>query len=90
MAASGQNIEKPQGADAVQRILITLTSKNVLSLENVYRDLINGSKIQNLRVKGPGRMPTKTLRITPRKTPCGKGSKAWDNFQIRIKGNLRI
>ena len=29
-------------------------------------------------------MPTKTLRITTRKTPCGEGSKTWDKFQMRI------
>lgn len=28
------------------------------------------------------RMPTKTLRITTRKTPCGEGSKTWDRFQV--------
>merc|ERR1712106_407539 len=36
------------------------------------------------KVKGPVRMPTKTLRITTRKTPCGEGSKTWDKFQMRI------
>ncbi|CAO2614097.1 40S ribosomal protein S20, partial [Lemmus lemmus] len=35
-------------------------------------------------VKGPVHMPTKTLRITTRKTPCGEGSKTWDRFQMRI------
>jgi ribosomal protein S10p/S20e len=29
-------------------------------------------------------MPTKFLRITTRKTPCGEGSKTWDRFQMRI------
>ena len=29
-------------------------------------------------------MPTKTLRITTRKTPNGEGSKTWDRFQMRI------
>uniref|UniRef100_A0A8C9BMI9 Small ribosomal subunit protein uS10 domain-containing protein n=1 Tax=Phocoena sinus TaxID=42100 RepID=A0A8C9BMI9_PHOSS len=33
-------------------------------------------------------MPTKTLRITTRKTPCGKGSKTWDRFQLRIHKRL--
>ncbi|XP_075160399.1 small ribosomal subunit protein uS10-like [Haematobia irritans] len=83
MAATGKDIEKPQGADSssVHRIRIILTPRNVRSLENVCRDLIKGAKNQNLRVK---RMPTKTLRITTRKTPCGEGSKTWDRFQMRI------
>ena len=41
-----------------------------------------------LKVKGPVRMPTKTLRITTRKTPCGEGSKTWDRFQMRIHKRL--
>ena len=56
----------------VHRIRITLTSRNVKSLEKVCQDLIRGAKDKELKVKGPVRMPTKTLRITTRKTPCGK------------------
>ena len=55
----------------VHRIRITLTSRNVKSLEKVCQDLIRGAKDKELKVKGPVRMPTKTLRITTRKTPCG-------------------
>jgi small subunit ribosomal protein S20e len=68
----------------VHRIRITLTSRNVKSLEKVCSDLIKGAKDKELKVKGPVRMPTKTLRITTRKTPCGEGSKTWDKFQMRI------
>merc|ERR1712020_118275 len=69
----------------IHRIRITLTSKNVKSLEKVCADLIKGAKDKELKVKGPVRMPTKTLRITTRKTPCGEGSKTWDRFQMRIR-----
>merc|ERR1712243_62415 len=48
----------------VHRIRITLTSRNVKSLEKVCSDLIRGAKDKDLKVKGPVRMPTKTLRIT--------------------------
>lgn len=48
----------------------------------VCEQLINGAKEKNLVVKGPIRMPTKILRITTRKTPCGEGSKTWDRFQV--------
>ena len=59
----------------VHRIRITLTSRNVKSLEKVCQDLIRGAKDKELKVKGPVRMPTKTLRITTRKTPCGNYSR---------------
>merc|ERR1739848_863815 len=68
----------------VHRIQITLTSRNVKSLEKVCGDLIRGAKDKELKVKGPVRMPTKILRITTRKTPCCEGSKTWDKFQMRI------
>ncbi|KAG4074114.1 hypothetical protein HA402_014344 [Bradysia odoriphaga] len=85
MASAAKDIEKSkQDVPQVHRIRITLTSKNVRSLEKVCADLISGAKKQKLRVKGPVRMPTKTLRITTRKTPCGEGSKTWDRFQMRI------
>nr|BAK02182.1 predicted protein [Hordeum vulgare subsp. vulgare] len=69
---------------SVHRIRITLTSTNVKSLEKVCTDLIKGAKEKELKVFGPVRMPTKVLRITTRKTPCGEGSKTWDRYQMRI------
>ena len=47
-------------------------------------NLVKNAKSQQLQVKGPVRMPTKTLRITTRKTPNGEGSKTWDRFEMRI------
>ncbi len=54
-----------------------------LNYLQVCQELIRGAKDKNLKVKGPVRMPTKVLRITTRKTPCGEGSKTWDKFQMR-------
>eukprot|EP01113_Clastostelium_recurvatum_P019159 TRINITY_DN2261_c0_g1_i5.p2 TRINITY_DN2261_c0_g1~~TRINITY_DN2261_c0_g1_i5.p2 ORF type:complete len:148 (-),score=53.51 TRINITY_DN2261_c0_g1_i5:69-479(-) len=70
------------------RIRITLTSRNVENLEKVCADLIKGAKDQKLKVKGPVRMPTKFLRITTRKSPCGEGTNTWDRFEMRIHKRL--
>jgi ribosomal protein S10 len=43
----------------------------------VCADLIRGAKNQDLKVKGPVRLPTKHLRITTRKTPCGEGTSSF-------------
>jgi len=75
-------------AQAVHRIRITLSSRNVKNLEKVCADLVNRAKDKKLKVKGPVRMPTKVLRITTRKTPCGEGSKTWDRFEMRIHKRL--
>lgn len=49
-------------------------------------DLKRSAENQGLKgkVSGPVRLPTKTLHITTRKTPCGEGSKTWDRFEMRI------
>uniref|UniRef100_A0AC34GY97 Small ribosomal subunit protein uS10 n=2 Tax=Panagrolaimus sp. ES5 TaxID=591445 RepID=A0AC34GY97_9BILA len=88
-APGGQSITKPvQEETLLPRIRITLTSQNVPSLEKVCEQLIRGAKEEHHEVKGPIRMPTKTLRITTRKTPCGEGSKTWDRYQMRIHKRL--
>jgi len=66
------------------KIRITLNSGNVKSVEKVCSDLIKEAKQQRLTVKGPVRMPTKILRITTRKSPCGEGTNTWDRFELRI------
>merc|ERR1712193_246569 len=66
--------------EQVHKIRITITSKNCGAIERISNELVKAAKDKQLKVKGPVRMPTKTLRITP----CGEGSKTWDRFQMRI------
>ena len=47
-------------------------------------DLKRTANDKKLRVKGPVRMPTKKLKITTRKSPCGEGTNTWDKFEMRI------
>ena len=72
----------------VHRIRITLTSRNVKNLEKVCQDHINRSREKRLKVKGPVRLPTKTLRVTPRKAPCGEGTNTYDRYEMRIHKRL--
>jgi small subunit ribosomal protein S20e len=44
----------------------------------------SSGKGQVMRVKGPIPMPTRCLRITTRKSPCGEGTNTWDRFEMRI------
>ena len=46
------------------------------------------AKEQNVKVRGPVRLPTRTLRITTRQSPCGNGSNTWDRYQLRIHKRL--
>jgi small subunit ribosomal protein S20e len=74
--------------ESLHKIRITLTSRNVKSLEKVCADLIDGAKSKDLSVKGPVRMPTKRLRVVTRKAPNGEGTNTWDKFEMRIHKRL--
>ena len=54
----------------------------------VCADLIRGAKDKRLKVKGPVRLPTKVLKLTVRKSPCGEGTNTWDRFEMRIHKRL--
>merc|ERR1712066_730487 len=69
---------------ALRKIRITLTSRNVKNLEKVCAELVRNAKEKQLKVKGPVRMPTKILRLTVRKAPCGEGTNTWDRFEMRV------
>ena len=70
---TGKTPVKPEMA--IHQIRITLTSRNLKFLEKARADLITAAEEKSLKVKGPVWMPTKTLRITARKTPCDERSK---------------
>ncbi|XP_017636046.1 40S ribosomal protein S20-2-like [Gossypium arboreum] len=78
--------EEPR--EQIRKIKITLCSKNVKNLEKVCSDLIQAAKAKAIRVKGPVRIPTKVLRITTRKAPCGEGTNTWDIYELRIHKRL--
>jgi small subunit ribosomal protein S20e len=51
----------------------------------VCADLIRGARDEKgLKVRGPVRMPTKVLRMTTRKSPCGEGTNTWDRWEMRV------
>ena len=75
---------KGEGDDAQYRIRITLTSRFVSNLEKVCADIKKSANDKDLKVSGPVRLPTKVLRLTTRKSPCGEGTNTWDRFEMRI------
>jgi len=60
----------------------------VKNLEKVCSALIKGANDEKLKVKGPVRLPTKVLRITTRKSPCGEGTNTFDRLELRIHKRL--
>jgi small subunit ribosomal protein S10 len=39
-------------------------------------------------MRGPIPLPTKKLKVTTRKTPCGEGKASWERYEMRIHKRL--
>ena len=63
---------------------IKLASTNIEELNNlctVVKDIASKSGVV---IRGPIPLPTKKLKITTRKSPCGNGKATFDRFELRI------
>jgi len=67
-----------------ENVRIVLISKKISSLEKICKEIVKRGKEKNLKIKGPVRIPTKKIKITTRKSPCGEGTNTWDKFEINI------
>ena len=63
---------------------MTLKGRETKPLEWACSEIVKRAKGKEYVVKGPVRIPTKILRITVRKSPCGEGTNTWDRFEMRI------
>mmetsp|Transcript_14 Transcript_14/g.18 ORF Transcript_14/g.18 Transcript_14/m.18 type:complete len:127 (-) Transcript_14:73-453(-) len=91
---SAQAVKKPTEKGASEdvqylKIRITLTSRNLPTLERVCSELIKAAKknkqnLEAMKVRGPARLPTKVLTVTTRKAPNGEGTNTWDRYEMRI------
>mmetsp|Transcript_22457 Transcript_22457/g.19952 ORF Transcript_22457/g.19952 Transcript_22457/m.19952 type:complete len:119 (+) Transcript_22457:33-389(+) len=70
--------------EETQRIRMTLKGREVKALESACAQIIANSKNRGYETKGPVRIPTKHLRLTVRKSPCGEGTNTWDRYEMRI------
>lgn len=67
---------------------IKLESKDVKELDEVCGNIKDISSKAGLPMKGPVPLPTKKLRISTRKTPCGDGTDTYEKWELRIHKRL--
>lgn len=67
-----------------QKVRIAITSRNAKAVENVTTNFLIRSHEKDVKTRGPVRLPTRTLRLTTRKSPCGNGTNTWDTFEMKI------
>eukprot|EP00427_Karlodinium_veneficum_P068372 CAMPEP_0169425560 /NCGR_PEP_ID=MMETSP1017-20121227/68630_1 /TAXON_ID=342587 /ORGANISM="Karlodinium micrum, Strain CCMP2283" /LENGTH=90 /DNA_ID=CAMNT_0009535401 /DNA_START=303 /DNA_END=572 /DNA_ORIENTATION=- len=75
------------GANLLKRLHVSACQRDtdtMQALSSDSTDLIAGAKEKELHVAGPVRLPTKTLRLTVRKSPCGEGTNTYDRWEMRV------
>jgi len=61
--------------------LSSIDIKQLNEITDIIKDIANKS---GTLASGPIPLPTKRLKITTRKSPCGDGAATFDNFEMRI------
>ncbi|MFH1311550.1 MAG: 30S ribosomal protein S10 [Nanoarchaeota archaeon] len=68
----------------MQRVRIKLNSTNIEMINLICDSIKEIAKKSGITISGPIPLPTKRLKITTRKSPCGNGTATFDNFEMRI------
>ena len=67
---------------------IKLVGKDPKKIESIAKEIIEIAKKFGVNYKGPIPLPTKRLKVTVMKTPCGDGTghgnATYDNWEMRI------
>jgi len=67
---------------------IKLESQDYKELDSVCGQIKDIATRAGIDLKGPIPLPTKKLRITTRKTPCGDGSDTYEKWELRVHKRL--
>lgn len=72
----------------MQKARIKLVSTDIDKINQVSEYIKGVSEKTGVAMRGPIPLPTKKLRVTTRKSPCGDGSETWDRFEMRVHKRL--
>jgi len=70
------------------KVRIKLNSVDIDMLNHICNSIKELAQNAGIAVGGPVPLPTKKLKITTRKSPCGDGTATFDRFEMRIHKRL--
>src|SRR3989344_123492 len=70
------------------RARINLASTDIDKINQITTSITDIAEKTKVKIKGPIPLPTKRMRITTRKSPCGDGKASFDNFEMRVHKRL--
>ncbi|MBS3079587.1 30S ribosomal protein S10 [Candidatus Pacearchaeota archaeon] len=72
----------------MSKVRIKLKSMKIEELNKICDQIREIASKSGVAISGPIPLPTKKLRITTRKSPCGNGTATFDNFEMRIHSRI--
>jgi len=72
----------------MSKVRIKLNSTDIEMINNICESIKELARRSGIAISGPVPLPTKKLKITTRKSPCGDGTATFDNFEMRIHKRL--
>jgi small subunit ribosomal protein S10 len=72
----------------MQKARIKIASPEIDKVNSVCDYIKDIATKTGVEVRGPIPLPTKKLRVTTRKGPCGNGTATWERYEIRVHKRL--
>lgn len=72
----------------MQKARIKIASTEIDKVNSVCKYIKEIAEKTGVEMRGPVPMPTKKLKITTRKSPCGEGKASWERFEMRVHKRL--
>ena len=72
----------------MSKVRIKLKSMNIEKLNKICTQIKEIAEKSGIALSGPIPLPTKKMKITTRKSPCGDGTATFDNFEMRIHSRV--
>jgi len=70
------------------KVRIKLKGLDIEKLNSICNEISQIADKSGINISGPIPLPTKKLKITTRKSPCGDGTATFDNFEMRIHSRI--
>jgi len=68
----------------MSKVRIKLQSVDIEKLNEVIGTIKDIATRSGVIISGPIPLPTRRMKITTRKSPCGNGTATFDNYEMRV------
>lgn len=72
----------------MQRARIKIACTDIDKINQVCAYIKDIAEKTGVELRGPIPLPTKKLKITTRKSPCGEGKASWERYELRVHKRL--